>query len=180
MLENMILGIISCQDATGYDIKKVIETKLCLFYKSSFGSLYPALKRLLEKGYVTTYEQAQGARQKIFYRITEAGRDSFMEWLAVPMEISDGGSKNLVKIYFYDLLSADIRNMLLLRYEQDNMQYLKQLEKLESELSSKVDQEKDYYKFSTLYYGIVITKQTIEWCKHIRQGGALQELLLEM
>ena len=105
MLEHMILGIAFQQDATGYDIKKIIETKICMFYKPSFGSLYPALKRLVEKNFLVTYEKMQGARKKIVYQITESGRNAFMEWLSLPLDINEGANKNLVRIYFYDLLN---------------------------------------------------------------------------
>ena len=110
MLEYMILGIVYHQDATGYDIKKIIETKICMFYKPSFGSLYPALKRMVEKKFLTTYEVFQGARRKIAYRITEDGKTSFLEWLAIPLDIKEGADKNLVKIYFYDFRPLRLRS----------------------------------------------------------------------
>ncbi|WP_081905926.1 PadR family transcriptional regulator [Kineothrix alysoides] len=37
------------EDLTGDDIKKLIENGIGTFYKASFGSLYPALKKLTEK-----------------------------------------------------------------------------------------------------------------------------------
>lgn len=177
MLEHMILGIACQQDATGYDIKKIIETKICMFYKPSFGSLYPALKRLVDKDFLVTYEKMQGARKKIVYQITETGRSSFMEWLSLPLDINEGANKNLVRIYFYDLLPAQIRNAQLLQYEKDSMQYLENLEKLEKELYEKVDMEKNYYKLSTLFYGITVTKTSIAWCRAIRENVDLKNLL---
>lgn len=177
MLEHMILGIVYQQDATGYDIKKIIETKICMFYKPSFGSLYPALKRLVEKDFLVTYEEMQGARKKIVYQITDSGRNSFMEWLALPLDLNEGADKNLVKIYFYDLLPAKTRNARLLQYEQDCMQYLENLEKLEKELYEKVNKKKDYYKLSTLFYGITVTRTSIAWCRAIREHVDLETLL---
>ena len=52
MLESIALGMLLEKDLTGYDIKKFIENGIGVFYKASFGSLYPALKRLTEKGYL--------------------------------------------------------------------------------------------------------------------------------
>lgn len=118
-----------------------------MFYKPSFGSLYPALKRLVEKDFLVTYEKMQGA------------------------------NKNLVRIYFYDLLPAQIRNAQLLQYEKDSMQYPENLEKLEKELYEKVDMEKNYYKLSTLFYGITVTKTSIAWCRAIRENVDLKNLL---
>ena len=177
MLEHMILGIIFERNATGYDIKKVIETKICMFYKPSFGSLYPALKRLVQKGEVSTYEELQGARKKVFYQITAAGKESFLQWLSLPLDINDGSDKNLVKIYFYDLLPVEIQKEQLLKYENSCRQYLESLELLEKELRNIVNQEKYYYKFSTLFYGISVTKATLAWCKTIREKLELTTLL---
>ena len=60
MFEEIILGIIFEKDLAGYDIKKIIENSFGVYYKASYGSLYPALKRLAAKGFVTTYEEPQG------------------------------------------------------------------------------------------------------------------------
>ena len=50
-------------------------------------------------------------------------------------------------------------------------------EELEEQLRIVENPEKFYYKFSTLYYGISITKKTIEWCKHVREGKALIDFI---
>lgn len=44
MLEYIVLGMVNYEDMTGYDIKKYIESGISVFYKASFGSLYPILK----------------------------------------------------------------------------------------------------------------------------------------
>lgn len=176
MLESLILGIVYDEDLTGYDIKKNIEKSFGVFYKASFGSLYPALKRLTGKDFVTTYEQPQGGRQKIFYHITEEGKSSFLEWLSSPMNILDGTNLNLAKVYFFDRLPTEIRETQLLLYENNNISYLRELEALEKSLSHMDHLDSCYYKMSTLYYGISVTEKTIEWCRHIREGKVLKEL----
>ncbi len=164
-------------DLTGYDIKKLIENGIGTFYKASYGSLYPALKRLTEKGYVTTSEKPQGARQKIFYHITDDGKSGFLEWLSAPMNIFDGTNTNLAKVYFFDKLSAETREHQLLEYEINNINYLHNLKILEKEFSTMKNSNAFYYKLSTLYYGICITQKTIEWCRHIREQEPLAELI---
>lgn len=176
MLEHMILGIVCRCDATGYDIKKIIETKICMFYKPSFGSLYPALKRLVDKKFLTTYEIMQGARKKVGYRITEAGKENFMEWLSEPLDMEAGNDKNLVKIYFYDVLPEDIRSERIAQYESDCVKYLNHLEELEQELMTQIDIEKDYYKMSTLFYGITVTKASLKWLAAIREKRNMETL----
>ena len=177
MLENVILGIIYDADLSGYEIKRIIEKKIGMFYKASFGSLYPALRRLEGNGCVSAYEKYEGARKKIFYSITEDGRRRFIEWLSVPIDITEGAAKNLVRIYFFDFLPEHIRNQLLERYEEDNVRYLNELICLEEKLRSKADLKEDYYKLSTLYYGIAVTQKTIEWCREIRKNNDFRDFV---
>jgi len=42
-LDCVILGLLSHEDLTGYEIKKRIDTGLKLFWSASFGSIYPTL-----------------------------------------------------------------------------------------------------------------------------------------
>lgn len=177
MLEYIVLGMVLDKALTGYDIKKYIENGIGVFYKASFGSLYPALKKLTQKGYLTMYEQPQGNRQKKFYQITEEGKKVFFEWLTEPLNLLDGANVHLAKIYFFDRLKPDIREQQLLAHEINNTNYLHKLEALEKSFDKMDHKDCFYYKLSTLYYGICITRESIRWCRHIRKGGPLSALI---
>lgn len=177
MLESIALGMVLENDMTGYDIKKLIENGIGVFYKASFGSLYPALKRLTEKGFLTTFEKPQGNRQKIYYHITEEGQSTFLSWLTAPMDIFEGTNTHLAKVYFFDKLPLEICRQQLLEYEENNRRYLKKLRELEAEFSKMEHKECFYYKLSTLYYGICIIQKTIQWCSHIQMQKPLPDLI---
>ena len=164
-------------DATGYDIKKIIENGIGVFYKASFGSLYPALKRLTKKGFLTTFEKPQGSRSKIFYHITGEGQNQFLEWLSSPTDIFEGTNIHLAKVYFFDKLPPEIRERQLFEYEINNRNYLKKLQDLEKNYSKIENSECFYYKLSTLYYGICVTQKTVQWCQHIRMQKSLPDLI---
>lgn len=177
MLESILLGMVLEDDLTGYDIKKRIETGIGVFYKASFGSLYPALKKMTEKGYLVAYEESQGGRQKIFYHITEDGKKRFYDWLSAPMNIFDGTNTHLAKVYFFDQLPSELREHQLLQHEINNINYLHKLETLEKEFDKLEHKECFYYKLSTLYYGICITRETIRWCQSVRKQQPLSDLI---
>lgn len=179
MLDYVILGMVLNDDLTGYDIKKYIEKGIGVFYKASYGSLYPALKKMTEKGYLNMHEKPQGGRQKNYYRITDTGNKVFMDWLVSPMNVLDGTNTHLAKVYFFDKLPADIRERQLLEHEINNENYLHKLEALEKEYDKLDNKDCFYYKLSTLYYGISITRETIKWCQHIRNLKPLTELIME-
>ena len=65
MFDYITLGMVLREELTGYDIKKKIESGIGNLYKASHGSLYPALNKLTDKGYLVMTEQMQGNRKKI-------------------------------------------------------------------------------------------------------------------
>lgn len=176
MLEFVILGMVIDDDLTGYDIKRSIENGIGVFYKASFGSLYPALKKCTEKGFLTTYEKPNGGRKKVYHHITEAGRERFFSWLSSPTEVLDGTNTSLAKTYFFDRLPRETRDRQLFQLEQNHIKYLKKLTLLENQFKALENAGNFYYKLSTLYYGIAITQKTIEWCRHIREQKPLDQL----
>lgn len=177
MLDYIILGMVLNEDLTGYDIKKYIDNGIGVFYKASFGSLYPALKKLTEKGCLIMYEEPRGGRQKKFYKLTEEGKKIFMDWLVSPMNVLDGANSHLAKVYFFDKLPPDICDHQLLEHEINNTNYLRKLQALEKGFKEMENKDCFYYKLSTLYYGICVTQETIRWCRHIRAGKPLSELM---
>ena len=177
MLDYIILGMLYDDNLTGYDIKKYIENGIGVFYKASYGSLYPALKKLTEKGFLTMYEEPLGGRQKNYYKITNEGKKVFLDWLVLPINVLDGTNTHLAKVYFFDKLSSDIRERQLLEYEINNEKYLRKLQALENDFDKMENKDCFYYKLSTLYYGICITQETLRWCRHIREGKPLRTLI---
>ena len=177
MLKYVIIGMVLDEPLTGYEIKKYIENGIGVFYKASYGSLYPTLKKLSEKEQLTMCEKAQGHRQKKYYQATEQGKTAFFEWLSAPMNFNDGVDDHLVKIYFFDKLPAEIRDRQLQEYEVRNTNYLRKLQTLEKHFNEMENKECFYFKLSTLYYGISIVQDNIKWCKHLREQKPLTGLL---
>lgn len=175
MLTYIIMGMVFYEALTGYDIKKHIEEGIGVFYKASYGSLYPSLKKLTNQGYLTMFEQPQGGRQKKYYQITEQGKAIFLEWLSTPVE--NDSDNHLAKVFFFDRLPPDVRNQLLHEYELNNIQYLRKLLELEKHYEKMENKDCFYYKLSTLYYGIRVIQDSIAWCQHIREQKPLADFI---
>ncbi len=174
MLEYIILGMADSGCQTGYEIKKNIENGIGQFYRASFGSLYPSLKKLTAGGLLAeTDASSEGdtsnGRRKTFYKITASGKEAFNKWLMAPINVLDGQNAHLAKIYFYDKLPPGIRERQLMELEITYGNYLRKLETLEEKLKGQAVTDGSYFKFSTLYYGICITREIIRWCGHIRE-----------
>ena len=87
-LELAVLGLLHESPLHGYELRKRLNLLLGWTRLLSYGSLYPALKRMLRAGLVTEVATASAGvsrRQRIVYQITPAGKKFFGE------EITDSG-----------------------------------------------------------------------------------------
>ena len=75
-IDYVILGLLSHEDLTGYEIKKRMDTSLKYFWGASFGSIYPALSDLVERGLASKRNGAENGRNKLIYSITEEGKNN--------------------------------------------------------------------------------------------------------
>jgi len=66
---------------SGYELKKQLGVKLGAFWRVSFGSLYPCLKRLTADGALEVEESLFTSRKKHVYRLTDRGDLLFHELL---------------------------------------------------------------------------------------------------
>lgn len=106
-IRTLCLGLLTRDEATGYEIKKAFQNGLSHFYDASFGSIYPALTKLTEEGLVTCTEQPQDKRpDKKVYRITAAGRLAFLDALGHRPGRDRVRSDFLATVLFGELLSA--------------------------------------------------------------------------
>jgi PadR family transcriptional regulator, regulatory protein AphA len=81
-LEHLILGFISMRPATGYEIKSEFEQQVgALAWGSlSYGNLYPKLKEMEQKGWLSSKEE-EGGRNKKVYELTAEGWKELDVWL---------------------------------------------------------------------------------------------------
>ena len=70
----LILLSLSERPRHGYALLKDIESLSGGRVRLSTGTLYGALRRLLEDGWIARFEQEDTAREKQAYRLTPAGR----------------------------------------------------------------------------------------------------------
>ena len=86
MLDFAILGLLRDEPRHGYELKRALGD--LGFWQVSFGSLYPALRRLEKGGYI---EATKGEGRRKTYRVTEAGGARFSKMLAETGDGSDRG-----------------------------------------------------------------------------------------
>ncbi len=81
-----VLGLLHESPMHGYELRKRLNTALGAFRALSYGSLYPALRDLLDKQWVAEVPRASGGsgsrRARIVYELTATGKERFQDLVA--------------------------------------------------------------------------------------------------
>jgi len=179
MIEYVVMGMVLHKPLTGYDIKKEIEAGIGNFYKSSYGNLYPALKKLTDKGYLTLTEQTNVDRLKKYYLATELGKSAFLEWLTSPIDKSSITVSIMTRVFFFGELPVDLRDEQLQEYELHIQQTIDEYKKMAEQFSASGEDITDYHGVSTLYCGLQTAQVMMRWLRHIKEEKPLSEFLRE-
>ena len=107
-VKTLCLGALCLGDATGYDIKKLFESAFNHFHHASFGSIYPALKRLEQEALVECrVERGERHPDRKMFSATDAGRQAFLQALTATRPAEQLRSEFLVLLFFAHLLPTD-------------------------------------------------------------------------
>lgn len=108
-IKTLCLGILSLGEATGYEIKKMVaEGSFSFFSEASYGSIYPALGKLMEEGYVNCRELPQDKRpDKKVYSLTEKGRSELTKALRKDPNPDKNRSEFLAAILFAESVAPE-------------------------------------------------------------------------
>lgn len=167
MLEFIILGFLMCGETSGYDLKLWMTKSTSYFFDASFGSIYPALKRLTQKSMVTFQEVVEGSKYKKVYRITDSGRKAFLKWVEEPIAFEKSRQDHLVKIFFYEFLPKEKAIERLKKLVCQIEPVAKELAEQKSEAEQKYDVYQFCYRYETMRYGIQYYNFLLNWCKEL-------------
>ena len=116
MLELAILGLLLESPMHGYELRKRLTGLLGAFRAFSYGSLYPALRRMQTDGLIAEDAAPDGAvlrRARRVYQLTDIGRQRFTELVADtgPQNYTDDGFG--VHLAFFNRTPAAARMRIL-------------------------------------------------------------------
>jgi DNA-binding PadR family transcriptional regulator len=158
MLELAILGLLKERTMHGYQLSKRLTDTLGGFWRVSYGSLYPSLKRLERDGAVEqVFDVQEVGRRKNVYRITERGEALFRELLEEAGSDASGEENRFrVRLAFFKYLAPESRIRLLERRRAF-------LEERLVTLRSSLTAHHDTYTLSLMEHGRETTEQDIAW-----------------
>src|SRR5437762_152365 len=114
MLELAILGLLKERAMHGYQLKKRLADTLGSFWQVSYGSLYPALRRLQKQEAVEMiFPKEEVGRRKNVYRITQKGEEIFAELLERAGQDATTDDAFSVRLAFFKYLKPETRIRLL-------------------------------------------------------------------
>ena len=158
MLELAILGLLKERSMHGYQLSKRLSDTLGGFWRVSYGSLYPSLKRLEKQAAVEqVFDEQEVGRRKNVYRITDKGEGLFRELLEEAGSDATGEDNRFrVRLAFFKYLAPESRIRLLERRRA----FL--AERLDT-LTASLNTDHDTYTLSLMQHGRESTEQDIAW-----------------
>lgn len=166
-MDNIILGLLLLSSRTIYQLRERIDKGLNMMYSSSMGSIQAAIKKLLNCGYVQYEEVIENGKYKKIYSLTDSGKQHFIEWVSMPMEIQSSKNPELAKLYFMGFSTKEKREAGLQEYISKLKEQYDVLNAIckEAENVKVPDKNKDilHYQFTAARYGKDFMKFNIEW-----------------
>ena len=143
----------------GYQLSKRLTDTLGGFWRVSYCSLYPSLKRLEKQGAVEqVFAQQEVGRRKNVYRITDEGEALFRQLLEeAGSDASAEDNRFRVRLAFFKYLAPESR----IRVLERRRAYLE--ERLDTIRSSLATTNGDTYTLSLIQHGRDTTEQDIAW-----------------
>lgn len=161
MLELAVLGLLKEQPMHGYQLSRELGESLGGFWRVSYGSLYPTLRRLERAGAVeASVDPAERGRRKTTYHVTEKGETLFFELLQeTPHDNSSEDTRFRVRLAFFKYLPPETRIRLLERRRaslEDRLSTIKN--------SLRTTRERvDTYTLALMQHAQAATESDIAW-----------------
>ena len=159
----VILGMVSREPRSGYEIKAVVDGTTRFFWAASYGQIYPELKRLSEAGLLRGVDSPTGGRKRTVYEITADGEEELRAWLRQPPQAFEMRDEGLLKLFFAGVLPPEEAAAILAAMRQHRLGVAAQLRAMEPEAEAKDDP----FPLMVLRSGIEFTEWFADWCERM-------------
>ena len=168
-MDYVLLGLLSHEPMTGYEMKKRLDTTLRFFWGGSFGSIYPTLNQLEAEGKVTKEDASCNGRERISYSITDQGKEALKEWLSKPAEKDEIRYETLLKLFFGNEKGFEGAMEHVERFEEKCRNELLVLNMFEENLKQNLENDSHKYYYLTVRFGVKTYEAYLKWCKETKK-----------
>lgn len=169
--EFIILGLLTHEDASGYDLKQKIDRMISQFWEVGYGQLYPTLHALEGAGYISVRGEAsdKGPDRKV-YSITPAGQQKLTEWLRQPVQKEYVKYEILLKVFFGGQLPPADTLQRIAEFNTRSQETLALLELYDQNLQQVINEDEDHLYFSlTVLFGKYIYQAYTAWAQEAQR-----------
>jgi len=161
-----ILGLLSAEPHSGYDVQKVFDETPMIHYSSSPGAIYPALARLERDGLVKgTVEKQESLRPRKVYRLTASGRRALVSRLRAPVTREDARRHMDDLLMRFALLDGVVGPEAAVRFLEGLRDRCREVV---GALRSYMDEPEDHLPFGgrlAVLHGVESYQATIDWAE---------------
>jgi len=159
----VILGMVSREARSGYEIKALVDNTTRFFWAASYGQIYPELKRLSEAGLVEGVDAPRGDRKRTVYKITADGEAELRNWLRQPPKTFEMREEGLLKLFFAGALPPAEAAGTLCAMREHRLGLVERLRAMEPKALAK----EDPFPLMVLRGGIEFNEWFAEWCERM-------------
>jgi DNA-binding PadR family transcriptional regulator len=157
----VILGMVSREPRSGYEIKALVDGSTRFFWAASYGQIYPELKRLSEAGLVEGLDAPRGERKRTVYAITTSGKEALRDWLRQPPSTYEVRDEGLLKLFFAGVLPPTEAVAILRSMREHRLGVVERLRAIEPTALEK----EDPFPLIVLRGGIEFNEWYAGWCE---------------
>lgn len=169
VLELAILGQLGSSPMHGYELRRQLSAQLGAFRTLSYGSLYPALRRLTEAGLIAEAPTGSlphplaGRRGRIVYELTDAGRERLAATLATADPAAWEDEAFDVRFTLFGTTDARTRLRIL---EGRHARMVERLSLLR-ESTHRTRERMDAYTAELARHGLEQVEREVEWLENL-------------
>jgi len=166
VLELAVLGLLHDSPMHGYELRKRLNVMLGSFRAFSYGSLYPCLKALQTRGWISSSDDDQaaahalsGKRARIVYQLTGEGKDHFQSLLAESGPAAWEDENFDVRFAFFARTDAETRLRIL---EGRRTRLAERLETVRQSMT-RTRERVDDYTLELQRHGLEQVEREVKW-----------------
>ena len=161
-----VLGALSVEPMTGYEVHHNIEATIGHFWHESYGQIYPTLKDL-ERGALATSEPSATGRGRRF-TITPAGLAELKEMLLHLGEPPPPRNTLLLQLFFGRHLGPDWCRERIAEARREAESQLELFDTISAEVESEqgYEEHREYF-LSTVKFGRAMAAALVDWADEV-------------
>jgi DNA-binding PadR family transcriptional regulator len=175
---NALLGLLSLEPMSGYDIRQMISRSIGYFWSESYGQIYPGLKLLADDGLIAKKtERRQGSPDRHVYSLTAAGRRQLRRWLELPAAREVPRNELLLKLFFGAHAPVGVSRDHVRGYLELQLEQLRVFASVEKTLRKEAATDPQFpFWMITLSRGRLESEAMVRWCREtLRELNRLEQ-----